>query len=131
MIAAQLESPAGPIRWKETTKGIFAQGVIPPEAEYFQDHFPVFPVLPGVLALEIFKRIVEDYLVRKTESKAGSRWRLASLKEVRFSAYLRPGDEWEARLECIHQENERACWKGCLSSRGKSAVQAQLFLNRE
>ena len=127
----QLESPVGPICWEETAEGISARGILPREAEYFQDHFPDFPVLPGVLALEIFNRIVEDYLVRRAESDAGSRWRLAGFKDVRFSLYLRPGDEWEARLECLHQEKKRVCWKGRLSSHGKSAAQAQLFLNRE
>lgn len=126
-----LESPAGAIRWEETSGGISARGSLPAEAEYFQDHFPGFPVLPGVLALEILKRIVEDYLVRRTESDAGSRWRLARLKDVRFSAYLRPGDHWEARLDRVQQESERVCWKGRLSVHGKTAAQAQLFLNRE
>ncbi len=127
----KLESPAGAICWEEIPEGIAANGVIPWEAEYFQDHFPAFPVLPGVLGLEILKRILEDYLLRETEGPAGSRWRLARLEDVRFSAYLRPGDEWEARLVCVGQEKERVCWKGRLSSYGKTATQAQLFLNRE
>ncbi len=126
----EIKSLAGEMMWEEIPEGIAARGVIPVEAEYFQDHFPAFPVLPGVLGLEILKRIAEDYLLRKAESPAGSRWRLARLEAVRFSAYLRPGDPWEARLEWAGQEKEHVCWKGRLSSRGKTATQAQFFLNR-
>ena len=97
------------------------KGRVPTEAEadYFQDHFPKFPVLPGVLALEILRRAAEDFL--------GGRWRISRLSRVRFSGYLRPGDEWEAQLHPV-KENEREGWKGVLTTNGRTAVQAQFFL---
>lgn len=105
---------------------ISAKGAVPQEAEYFQDHFPRFPVLPGVLALEILKRTAEDFL--KEKEGASSRWKLTNLKGVRFSNYLRPGDPWEATLECLNHEKGRATLKGSLTSAGRQAAQAQLVL---
>ena len=123
----KLESPTGEIRWEETPRGLSAAGKLPAEAEFFGDHFPRFPVLPGVLTLEIFKRIVEDFSARKTENKNG-RQRIARLTGVRFSAYLRPDDEWEARLERESPENGPAVWKASLSSRGQVAARARFIL---
>ena len=42
----------------EPGKRIRARGRIAEDAAFFQDHFPDFPILPGVLALEIFRKIV-------------------------------------------------------------------------
>lgn len=123
----KVDSVAGEIHWEELLGKISAKGFIPLEAGYFQDHFPRFPVLPGVLALEILKRIAEDFLIRKI-GNPDSRWCLTQLSGVRFSAYLRPGDEWEAQLECVSQEKERVRWKGSLSSRGRTAAQVQFVL---
>ena len=115
------------ILWIRRGEGAAASGRVPENAPYFQDHFPRFPVLPGVLALEILKRIAEDYLIRK-EGRQGARWKIAQYSGVRFSAYLRPGDEWEAKLEPSGTEGARMRWKGNLSSRGKLAAQAAFIL---
>ena len=123
----RLQTEAGEIEWEETPDGIFARGTVPQDAEYFQDHFPRFPVLPGVLTLEIFKRIAEDFLGRKTGSPE-TKWCLRHLSGVRFSAYLRPGHAWEARLETSEQAKGRSAWKASLSSRGRIAAQARLIL---
>ena len=122
----KLESPVGPMDWEENSGGITAKGRLPLVAEYFQDHFPLFPVLPGVLALEIFKRITEDFLSRKKEKNGN--WRFSQMSGVRFSSYLRPGDEWECRLEPLGQEIEPVCWRANLSCRGRIAAQARFTL---
>ena len=124
-----LESPAGEIRWEETPQGLSAKGKLPADAAFFGDHFPLFPVLPGVLTLEIFKRIAEDFSARKTENPK-TRWRLTHLSGVKFSAYLRPGAEWEARLERESPEQGCGRWKASLSSQGRAAAQARFTLEQ-
>ena len=125
----RLESPVGEIRWEETPQGISAEGKLPQTAEFFKDHFPAFPVLPGVLTLEIFKKIAEDFSIRKMENPEMPRRlaRLTHLSGVRFSAYLRPGEDWTARLEHENKEG-RIHWKASLSSRGQLAAQARFIL---
>lgn len=118
----KLESPAGEIQWEETPGGIVAKGKLPAEAAFFCDHFPRYPVLPGVLTLEIFKRIAEDFSASKA-GKQNAGWRLASLSGVRFSAYLRPGAEWEAQMQ-----KDGEFWKASLSSGGNVAAKARFII---
>lgn len=98
-----------------------AAGRIPEQAEFFQDHFPGFPVLPGVLALEILKTGIEKCCGRKTK--------LRRVENVKFSNYLRPGSEWESRLEVNEEKNGEIVWTARLSSGGKTAVSAKLVLS--
>ena len=123
----KLQTAAGEIEWEETPEGISAKGRLPREAEFFQDHFPLFPVLPGVMNLEIFKQIAEDFLRRKTAKLAGL-WCLTHLSDVRFSVYLKPGEAWEGRLDFWAGQNGLTRWKASLSSRGKVAAQARFIL---
>ena len=118
---------AGDVEWRETPEGFFAKGRLAKDAEFFKDHFPRFPVLPGVLMLEILKRTAEVSLAAKNKNQ-DSKWRLTRLSGVRFSAYVKPGDEWEARLAWAGTEEGRQRWKGSLSSGGHVAAQAQFIL---
>lgn len=60
--------------------------------EYLQDHFPRFPVMPGVLMLEaIFQAAA--YLVRVTDNYAYSMVRLVEAKNLKFQGFVQPGDQ--------------------------------------
>jgi 3-hydroxyacyl-[acyl-carrier-protein] dehydratase len=62
--------------------------------EYLADHFPTFPVLPGVLMLE---GLVESasWLVRQTENFAHSMLLLEEAKNVKYKSFLAPGAQIE------------------------------------
>lgn len=103
-----------------------ARGKVPADLALFQDHFPGFPVLPGVLALEILKRSIEMCLGLKS---SGNRVQLAGVENVRFQYFLRPGEAWESDVLRLTPEGQRPVrWKGRLTVQGKSAVNAQLTL---
>ncbi len=139
------ESPVGEWAWQETPEGISARGRLPKRALFFEDHFPKFPVLPGVLALEILRKIVEEFLNRVSSPYALKRgsstksfeddiksiWRLQKLDRVRFSAYLKPSMEWEARLECLENGENASRWKAKIFAEARVAAQAQFVLTRE
>ena len=115
------------VLWVKEGEGITACGRIPEDSEFFKDHFPGFPVLPGVLALEMLKQTAERYL----ESIRGSEGRHYFLKQIRatrFTKYLRPGDEWESRLTLTQTAGEETNWDAKLFFKGEVAVSAKLTL---
>ncbi|MBI3313217.1 MAG: hypothetical protein HYZ83_03190 [Candidatus Omnitrophica bacterium] len=115
------------ILWVKSGEGIAAAGHIPLESEFFQDHFPDFPVLPGVLALEMLKQTAEAYL-EKTSPGSQTHYFLKQIHATRFSTYLKPGDEWESHLKLIAEEGNQTRWSAELLHKGKIAVSAQLTM---
>lgn len=57
---------------------------------FFQDHFPQFPVLPGVLMLEAMYQAC-DWLVRVTDAFAHAVVLLKETRGLKFSGFVRPG----------------------------------------
>ena len=58
--------------------------------EYLQDHFPSFPVLPGVLMLESLVQAARRLLSER--DPAGARYVLHWAKAVRYGSFVRPGE---------------------------------------
>ena len=103
-----------------------SQGVILPSLPVFKDHFPEFPVVPGVLALEILKRGIENCLgIRR------NRLRLIRADHVRFQHFLRPGETWECQVTRMTPPSEgRSTWSGTLKVQTRRAVSAQLLVDQ-
>lgn len=115
------------IIWVKEGEGITASGKIPENSDFFKDHFPDFPVLPGVLALEMLKRTAECYL----ESLRGNEKNHYFLKQIRatkFTKYLKPGDVWESRLALLDTKENETTWDARLFYKGAVAVSAKLTL---
>lgn len=108
-------------------EGIVAKGRIPEGSEFFQDHFPGFPVLPGVLALEMLKQTAESYLQAEGSSHS-EKFFLKHIRATKFHTYLKPGDEWESRLELMSTQADETHWNARLFHQGKVAVSAHLVL---
>ena len=68
--------------------------------DYFRDHFPRFPVMPGVLMLECMFQSAA-WLLRVTDGFSQSLAMLKEAKNVRYSGMVRPGDllQLEATME--------------------------------
>ncbi len=107
-------------------KGIAVSGQVPEEAEFFQDHFPDFPVLPGVLALEILRLTAENYL--KTAAGADLKAVFEKVEAVKFSSYFKPGDKWESQLAFAGEIDGKTLWSGKLLKDGKPACSARFKL---
>jgi len=115
------------VLWVKEGEGITACGRIPEDSAFFQDHFPGFPVLPGVLALEMLKQTAERYLEALPDS-AGQHYFLKQIRATRFTRYLRPGDEWESRLMLTKTVGDETAWDAKLYYHGEVAVSAKLTL---
>lgn len=111
------------ILWNRAGEGIAASGKVPASAEFFQDHFPAFPVLPGVLSLDILKKTAEVYL--------GKKCRVLKAANVKFSSYLKPGDDWESQLKLAAHNGADSEWDAKLTHQNKTAASAKIFLREE
>lgn len=64
--------------------------------EYLQDHFPTFPVLPGVLMIEALAQAARELLQRRGESQ---RVVLGGVRAVKYGAFVRPGATLRVEVE--------------------------------
>ncbi len=103
---------------------ITSLGTVDPKEEFFQDHFPGFPILPGVLMIEILKKTAEEHL-------GGSKLRMTELRNVKYANFLKPGDAWESSLELQKEEAGLFSWKGKLSTQGRIVCTAQFQLQKQ
>ncbi|HMP77980.1 MAG TPA: 3-hydroxyacyl-ACP dehydratase FabZ family protein [Pirellulaceae bacterium] len=97
--------------------------------EYLQDHFPRFPVMPGVLMLEsIFQ--VGMYLVRATDEFRISMVVLRETRNFKFQGFVQPGDQLVVRAvwHSADQTTVKLKVEGEIS--GKNAVSGTMVLER-
>src|SRR5438128_4959006 len=70
--------------------------------EYLADHFPTFPVMPGVLMLQT---LVEAgaWLLRLTEDFRHSVVVLREAKNVKYGTFMDPGRQMQITAELVEQ----------------------------
>jgi 3-hydroxyacyl-[acyl-carrier-protein] dehydratase len=86
--------------------------------EYLADHFPSFPVMPGVLQLQT---LVEAgaWLMRVTDGFAKSVWTVREVRGVKFGTFVAPG-------HCLVVNAELTKWDGSLATiKGRGEVDGQ------
>lgn len=66
--------------------------------EYLRDHFPRFPVMPGVLMLEAAFQAAM-YLIRIEEDFAHSMVVLEEARNIKFQGFVQPGDRLTITVE--------------------------------
>jgi len=97
--------------------------------EYLADHFPGFPVMPGVLMVE---SLVQSgaWLMRHTEDFKYSTILLKEARAVRFNSFVSPGKS--LRVECsVHKRDERTyTFKASGSVDGASTISARITLEQ-
>ncbi|MCA9261759.1 MAG: beta-hydroxyacyl-ACP dehydratase [Planctomycetales bacterium] len=78
--------------------------------EYLADHFPQFPVLPGVFMLESATQSAA-WLVRLSEDFAHSIVELEEARSVKFTDFVSPGRTLRMQIEQVGREGELAKFK--------------------
>ncbi len=95
--------------------------------EYLGDHFPSFPIIPGVLMLEAMTQS-GAWLLREMQDYANTVIYLKSVRNVRYSYFLRPGNTMRYTVKLSGIDETSATFKGTGLCGETKAVSATLEL---
>lgn len=87
----------------EPGKRIEAELTLTGDEDYLRDHFPRFPVMPGVLMLESLYQAA-NFLVRATDGFQCGLVLLREAKNVKFADFMQPGQTLSVTAEILKQE---------------------------
>jgi 3-hydroxyacyl-[acyl-carrier-protein] dehydratase len=97
--------------------------------EYLSDHFPGFPVMPGVLMLEALTQ-AGGWLIRELEDFAHSIIVLKQAKTIKYHSFVEPGRQLELRVEMIAYDPRDCMFKGVGVIDGQEMVKGRFTLTR-
>src|SRR5436190_19656416 len=100
-----------------------------PDEDYLQDHFPRFPVMPGVLMLEAMYQ-ASAWLVRQSEGFAHSVVLLKEARNIKYADFVTPGKELVVSAEIFKQDSSLTTLKTQGLIDGNLAVNGRLVLER-
>lgn len=95
--------------------------------EYLADHFPGFPVMPGVLMLETLIQ-AGGWLIRQAEDFAHSTIMLKEVRAIRYNNFVSPGNTLVVQMTVKKQNGNIWDFNGSGTVNGESAVSAKLTL---
>jgi len=93
--------------------------------EYLADHFPTFPVLPGVMMLEALTQAAGWLLHHRNDFRCS----MAVLKEarnVKYGRFVAPGGSLKLEVELNKATEAGASFKASGTVEGAQAVQARI-----
>lgn len=97
--------------------------------EYLADHFPRFPVMPGVMMLEAITQ-AGAWLVRASEDFAHSIVVLREARNVKYGQFVEPGQILRVTAQIVNQTDHETKLKAEGTVDGRSTVKARLVLAR-
>ncbi len=101
--------------------------------EYLADHFPTFPVLPGVMMVETMVQAARRMLA----ARGDPRLVLGEVKTLKFGSFVRPGEALEVEVtlskelgggEFLCRGTGRVRRHGSDSDRGETAVSGRFTM---
>lgn len=95
--------------------------------EYLADHFPTFPVMPGVMMLQT---LVEAgaWLLRLSEDYRHSVIVLREVRNIKYGTFMEPGKQMTIGVDLVERRADTAVFKGKGEVEGQSTVNARLVL---
>ncbi len=97
--------------------------------EYLADHFPGFPVMPGVLMLEALTQ-AGAWLIRDMENFAHSMVTLKGARTIKYGSFVEPGRQLQLRVELAAHDERESTFKGVGTIDGQEMVKGRFTLTR-
>jgi 3-hydroxyacyl-[acyl-carrier-protein] dehydratase len=113
----------------QTGKSLVAVKNLSLAEEYLADHFPGFPVMPGVLMLEALTQ-AGAWLVRDLEDFAHSVVVLKQAKTIKYGSFVEPGRQLQLRVDLVSHDERESTFKGVGSIDGQEMVKGRITLTR-
>jgi 3-hydroxyacyl-[acyl-carrier-protein] dehydratase len=111
----------------ESGRRIVAHKALSLAEEYLADHFPTFPVLPGVLMVEAMVQ-ASAWLVREALDFAPSIVLLKEARNVTYKSFLAPGQMLTIESDCKELAAEQSVFAARGAVDGREIVKGKLTL---
>ncbi len=95
--------------------------------EYLSDHFPTFPILPGVMMLQALVEAA-TWLVREATDFAPAVILLREAKNVTYKSFVKPGQLLSLEVNCRRMARDGSDFEGVGTRGGSEAVRARFGL---
>jgi 3-hydroxyacyl-[acyl-carrier-protein] dehydratase len=105
---------------------IEAETSMPASEELFRDHFPGFPVVPGVLLTEMMGQAAAKCL--KADGRDRGNPMLAEIRNARFRSWVRPGEPIRLFASIERDEEKFVVAKCHAEVNGRKVCSAELML---
>ncbi len=87
---------------------------------YLEDHFPTFPVMPGVLMLEAMAQAARALVSGSASDPA--RLALREVRAVRYGAFVKPGDTLRITVELLDSPASQGDATGLWRFKGRAVA---------
>ncbi len=109
----------------EVGKRVVATKYMSPDEFWFKGHFPEYPVVPGVLMLEMCAQAGAVAMLSMPENK-GKIGFFGGVKEAKFRRQVVPGDTLKIEVEIIKVKGPVGVGKALATVNGEKAVAAEI-----
>ena len=97
--------------------------------EYMADHFPEFPVLPGVFMLEAATQ-AGAWLLRLSENYAHSIISLKEARNIKYADFVQPGQTLEVNVSVMKMDERLTTLKLEGQTSGRTTLTGRIVLER-
>ncbi|MBO8176012.1 MAG: 3-hydroxyacyl-ACP dehydratase FabZ [Bacillus sp. (in: Bacteria)] len=94
--------------------------------EFFNGHFPDYPVMPGVLIVEALAQVGAVAMLKKEENRGRLAF-FAGIDNCRFKRQVKPGDQLRLEVEMIRVRGSMGKGKGVATVDGEIVCETEIM----